>query len=910
MSSLFQTEPSTDPGDALAALARDLAAPALPGHWDELRGRCSDGQPGGALAPLWDRFFRLLGPGGFDSLDAREQQLREQIHEDGVTYNVHADAEQAARAWSVDMFPLLVDATSWRQIAAGVAQRAALLNAILTDVYTGSQRTLAEGLLPPALVQGHPGYLRALRGYAPPGDVWLHIAAFDLARGADGGWRVVNQRVQAPSGLGYLLENRLLISRLFPEAFSALKVQRLAASYRLLMDTLQRLSPGGDHTRIVLLTPGPFSETYFEQVYLARYLGITLAEGSDLTVRDDRLFLKTLRGLEPVHAVLRRLDDSFCDPLELRPDSMLGVAGLLQAVRAGNVVLANALGAGFLESPAVLGFLPRLCETLLGQPLQLPSLPTWWCGEPGVCDAPLEDLRSWVVKPVHADCGFEATVTASLDYGQLPVWRERVQSNPALVTLQRYQPLPQVPVWSDGHMAARAAMLRVYALADGRGGWRVLPGGLLRTALRGGNTVSMQRGGGSQDAWVITGDAVDGSTLLPAPMRPQDLVDRHRIVTSRAAENLFWLGRYTERAELSTRLARLTLRALSGDDDIGPASGAMIDRWCRQGGLVDTEAPSLAENPLGFERAIVRGLMPGQHAGGVVQNVQALGRAAAQVRERLGGDHRQWIESATALDLLPSGVARREDWHTKQGMQGLVRMTEILSAITGAQTDRMTRDDGWRLLSIGRLIERLGLLGDALAAAFSTGAVRSDSGFNLVLALFDSTITYRALYQKRMEVPPLLDLLMLDRENPRALGYVAQTLRARIAKLPTPTAGLFPDGGDAFAGQRAGAGVGAASPAAGPSQGGDSPLGGQRAGASVGAPPSPPAAERDALLTVAPDPDDWQLPELCTHTNEFQYTWLELCLSQATASVWRLSDEISRRYFAHASVPDRSLGGY
>ncbi|MCE1161684.1 MAG: circularly permuted type 2 ATP-grasp protein [Thiomonas sp.] len=879
MASLFQStaQGRAAPGDECAALARDLASAVIPGHWDELRGKVSDGESGDALAPLWNDFFRLLGPGGFDALSTRQQQLLQQIHDDGVTYNVHADAAQATRAWSVDLFPLLIDSSSWKQISTGAAQRAALLNTVLADLYTGPQRTLKEGLLPPALVQGHPGYLRALHGHTPPGNVWLHIAAFDLARGPDGIWRVVNQRVQAPSGLGYLLENRILISRLFPDAFSQLKVQRLAASYRLLMDTLLRLSPGGVGSRVVLLTPGPYSETYFEQVYLARYLGITLAEGSDLTVREDRLYLKTLRGLEPVHVVLRRLDDSFCDPLELRPDSMLGVAGLLQAVRAGHVLVANALGAGFLESPAVQGFLPKLCETLLGEPLILPSLPTWWCGEPGVCDAPLDDLRSWVIKPVHAECGFEATVMASLDYGQLPPWRERVHSAPAQVTLQQYQPLPHVPVWSDDRLAARAAMLRVYALADGQGGWRVLPGGLVRTAPRGGNTVSMQRGGGSQDAWVITGDAVDDSTLLPPPMRPQDLVNRHRVVTSRAAENLFWLGRYSERAEHGARLMRIALRALSGDDDLGPAVRDMLDQWCRQSGLIDPEAPALSEHPQAFERGLVRGLVPGPHAGGLVQSIQTLGHAATQVRERLGGDHRQWIASATALELLPA-QPRREELQTAQAMRGLEQLTEVLSAITGAQTDRMTRDDGWRLLSIGRHIERLTLLGEALSLAFQTRAVHSDSGFNLLLALFDSTITYRALYQKRLEVPPLLDLLMLDRENPRALGWVAQTLRARMAKLPDTWVGLTE-----------------ASPPPEP-----------RPATTSG----PLSADKQALLALAPDPDDWHLPELCTHTQEQHYTWLELTLTQSIDSAWRLSDEISRRYFAHANAPDRTLGGY
>ncbi len=851
MASLFPYES----GARLSALARDLAAPVPAGHWDVLRGTSSDGRGGGPLRGCWERFFDLLGGDGFDELDAREASLRQHILDDGVTYNVHGDSERAARNWSVDLFPLIVDAADWARIAAGAAQRAALLDGILRDVYCGEQHVLARGLLPAALVHGHPGYLRALHGHRPPGDVWLHVAAFDLACGPDGIWRVINQRVQAPSGLGYLLQNRLLVSRLFPDAFAALRVQRLAASYRLLMDNLQRLAPGDGAPRVVLLTPGPYSETYFEQVFLARYLGITLAEGSDLTVREDRLYLKTVRGLEPVHAVLRRLDDSFCDPLELRPDSMLGIAGLLQAVRAGNVLLANALGAGFLESPALQGFLPKLCLSLRGEELLLPSLPSWWCGEAGVCRAPLEDLRNWVVKPVHAECGFDATVMASIDANDLPSWRARVLEQPDEVTLQRYMPLPQVPVWRDGRMGARAAMLRVYALADGNGGWRVLPGGLVRTATHGGNTVSMQHGGSSQDAWVITGEAVDASTLLPAPMRPQDVIARHRVVTSRAAENLFWAGRYCERAEHAARLAQLTLRAIAEDDDLRAGPGAMLDTWCREAALVSAESPPLTNNRSAFARSVVEGLEQGAHAGGLLQSLRAMGHAAAQVRERLGGEHRQWIASATALRLMPNATGR-EAPSALQALQGLERLSELLGAITGAQTDRMTRDDGWRLLSIGRHIERLTLLGEALRVAFASGGVHADSGFNHLLALFDSTITYRALYQKRLEVPPLLDLLMLDRENPRSLGWVAQTLIARIRKLP-----------------------------------------GRR-------------EDIDELLEMAPDPDGWQLTELCAHGQDGRHAWLENSLANAVQGAYRISDEISLRYFAHAAAPARSLGGY
>lgn len=855
MSSLFQTTP----GEAPSALARELAAVVPANHWDALRARCADGQAGGALAPEWTRFFDLLGPEGFDSLDPREQRLRQQIREDGASYNVHADASQPNRAWSVDLFPFIVDAASWEQIAGGIAQRAALLDAVLHDVYCGPQRTLREGLLPMALVQGHPGYLRAMHGHRPPGGVWLHVAAFDLARAPDGSWQVVNQRLQAPSGLGYLLENRLLVSRLFPEAFSALRVQRLAASYRTLLQTVQALAPAEGHPpRVVLLTPGPYTETYFEQVYLASYLGITLAEGNDLTVRGEALYLKTMRGLEPVHAVLRRLDDAFCDPLELRPDSMLGIPGLLQAVRAGKVLLANALGAGFLESAALQGFLPRLCEALLGEALRLPALPSWWCGEAGACDAALRQLGEWVVKPVHSDSGFEPAVMAGLDPEQLQAWRERVLADPEQATLQRYLPLPQVPVWNDGRMAARAAMLRVYALADGRGGWRVLPGGLARTARRGGNVVSMQRGGSSQDAWVITGETVDDSTLLPAPMRPQDLLGRHRVVTSRAAENLFWIGRYTERAEHSVRLARLTLRALSGDDELGPRVAAMLEAWCREAGLVDAGTPGPGADAQAFERALVRGLQDAGREGGVVHALQSLGRAAAPVRDRLAPDHRQWIEAAAQLRL--PGASRHEDWGATQLQHGLERITEILSAITGAQTDRMTRDDGWRLLSIGRHVERLGRLAGALHAAFASGGVQHDSGYALVLGLFDSLITFRALHQRRQEVPPLLDLLVLDPENPRSLAWVAQTLRSRLAKLP--------DLGETGTGRR------------------------------------------DDLTALAPDPREWNLSDLCTHAPDGRHAWLEQSLRATAQAAWRVSDEVSRRYFVLADAPVRFFGGY
>jgi len=358
--------------------ARSWLRSASSGEFDELLGHTVEGDAAALslaeLSPAWRLFFEVLAsteaatPADFDQ---RLAQLKQQIQDNGVTYNVYAETSGVQRAWAVDLFPLIISPENWAHIEAGVTQRVRVLEQLMADVY-GPQTLLRQGLLPAALVQGHPGYLREMHGIQPAGGHFLHLVAFDLARGPDGLWWVVGQRTQAPSGLGYLLENRLAVSRQFPTAFEALKVQRLASTYRALIESLKAHSPAGADSHIALLTPGPYSETYFEHAYLARYLGLTLVEGNDLTVRDQHLFLKTVDGLQPVHGLLKRLDDEYLDPLELRPDSSLGVPGLLQAIRAGHVLVANMPGSAFLESPALLGFLPALAEHLIGEELQLP----------------------------------------------------------------------------------------------------------------------------------------------------------------------------------------------------------------------------------------------------------------------------------------------------------------------------------------------------------------------------------------------------------------------------------------------------------------------------------------------------------------------------------------------------------
>ena len=796
-----------DPPPDLSALARACVGNA--GHFEELRGAVASADTSvapKALTSQWRQLFAQAEATSATDLDHRFASLQRQVRDNGVTYNVYADQEGPQRPWSLDLFPLIVDAGSWQQIEAGVHQRMRLLESVMADVY-GPQNLLKQGMLPPALVHGHPGYLRAMHGVTPAGGVRLHVAAFDLARGPDGLWWLIGQRCQAPSGLGYLLENRLAVARQFPQAFQAMRVQRLAATYRALVDSLKRSSPAGAQSHIALLTPGPYNETYFEHAYLARYLGLSLVEGSDLIVRDERLFLKTLNGLVPVHGLLKRVDDEYLDPLELRSDSTLGVPGLLQAIRAGNVLVANLPGSAFLESPALLGFLPAIAQQLLKEDLLLPSLPTWWCGERNAMEEVLPRLDERTIKPTYPGSGihesFESVMGRSLNRAELDAWAGRIVRQGEEHTVQAYMPLSQMPTWQSGQgtargqMQAKSTLLRVFAISDGladdgKPRWRVLPGGLARVAGSSMDIASMQRGGSSADVWALTDGEVDTTAHLSANRSATAMAQKTRLVTSRAAENLYWLGRYTERTENAIRLARLTLECLGGEDQ----TSVPLQQWLTDMAVANTlvlpGVPSAVQARRVFERSLIAGMGATDGATSVGYNLRALKMAAAAVRERLSQEH--WsviVRSEEELFTRCASHASRADYSAAAALRVLKSASDHLAAITGAQTDRMTRDDGWRLLSIGRHVERLAFLASALAMGFEVDLMEEDGGFEAMLSLFDSTITFRAQYQQSRDIAALVNLVVLDRDNPRSLAWVAQTLRGRLAKLGGSPAGVL-----------------------------------------------------------------------------------------------------------------------
>ena len=751
-----------------------LATRAKAGHFDELR------EADGELRPAWANFFNTLGEDAVRQLPESAKTVARVIEQNGITYNVFADTKGHARPWSLNPLPMLLQAHEWQHLSASLAQRAKLLNQIVHDVY--HDRTLLKAAyLPSALVLGNPGYLHAMHKVSVPHNIYLHVVAFDLARDPDGRWWVIGQRTQSPSGLGYALENRLIISRLFPQAYREMRIQHLAASYRHLMVGLetQAKSIADGAPRFALLTAGPFSETYFEHAYLARYLGIPLVEGPDLTVRDACLFLKTVHGLQRIHGIVRRLDDDFCDPLELRSDSAIGVPGLLQAIRAGNLIMANALGTGFLESPAVQGFLPAICEHLLGEQLLMPSLHTWWCGETAAWQDVSPHLQNQVIKPTFANrqsTNFEPVIASLLDEKQRDKWRNIIERQPDIYTTQTYLPFSQVPTLRGDKIEPRTAMMRFYAMVGNDGQWHVMPGGMTRVAAVDPHIVSMRSGGSTLDTWVMSDSDVDTFSMLPKRAAIARWHAEDELVSSRSAENLFWLGRYTERAESIVRLARETLVLLTTDRrESQPALNDAITALARRQSLVPMDSPSMADAPSTFGDLVVSQLRE-RGTGGLIDVVDALQTAMRSVRDRLPAEH---VELPGRIRQLLMQNESNSDM-----MRALDRVELPLAALVGYQLDRMTKDLGWRMLSAGRLLERLINQSQMIDHFFQSAAVYTPQGFDSLLVLFDSAITYRTRYQRQQDILALLDLIVMDRTNPRAIDRALFKLKEQLHYLP------------------------------------------------------------------------------------------------------------------------------
>ncbi|MBL8429331.1 MAG: circularly permuted type 2 ATP-grasp protein [Dechloromonas sp.] len=759
-------------------MARTLLTiyPNSPRRYDEMLTAKGD------VRPHWEPFLNHLDGLAPEEMRRRLDFAEQRIQENGVTYNVYADPNGADRPWALDPLPLIIPPDEWAEVSAAVAQRATVLNAMLADLY-GEQTLLAEGLLPPALVYGQHGYLWPCRGVKPPGGVWLHNYAVDLARSPNGRWWVIADRTQAPSGAGYALENRLVVSRVFPEMFRDLRVQHIADFFRDQLDGLSALAPveGDEQPHMVLLTPGPYNETYFEHAYLARYLGFPLVEGQDLTVRGDTVYLKTLRGLKRVHVILRRQDDAYCDPLELRGESALGIPGLVNVARAGRVVIANALGSGLLASGALMGFLPAICRHLLGEELAMPSVATWWCGEKPALEFVKKNFDDLVIKPAYPTQMMDPVFGNELKGEARADLLRRIEARPHAYVAQEMINLSQAPTWSRAHerrLLARPVGLRAYAVTT-PDGYSVMPGGLARVTT-GASTriISMQRGGASKDAWVLTNGPVSQFSMLKPSVGVRDLVRAGANLSSRVVENLFWLGRYSERFDDSARMLRVALSrvVIGGGQKTNVVVAAM--ELARHLGVL----PELGEDTEireGSEHELLEAIYDPEQPGSLAGNIRSLMWSATHVRERLSLDHwhslnRLQRDQQAALKVHPT---------LTEAIAFLDRVLGVSSSLTGFAMDNMTRDDGWRFLIIGRRLERLSFLAMSVAHFLRMPSTRGPGSLEWLLELSDSIITYRSRYSRQPELLPVVDLLVFDDSNPHGVVFQASVLGRYLERM-------------------------------------------------------------------------------------------------------------------------------
>jgi uncharacterized circularly permuted ATP-grasp superfamily protein/uncharacterized alpha-E superfamily protein len=747
----------------------------------------------GALRSQWQRYFGCLDVLGADEAKARWTKVKQILLETGASYTAH-DAPGSERPWRLSPVPLLVAPNDWRYLCRGIAQRARLLSALISDLY-GPQRTLMEGELPCELVYDNPRFLRSLHGMGSPRSNWLPLYGVDLVRGPNGAFHVVEDWTQSPAGMGYALENRVVVAQALPDLLRQCNVERLGPFFRLLGDRLRASAPHNrDAPRVGLLTPGPFSATYHEQAYLAKYMGLLLVQGEDLTVRNDRVFLKTLGGLLPIDVLLRRIFDDYCDPLELRAESQLGVPGIVQAVRSGNVAMLNPLGTGLLETPALAAYLGKLCNKLIHEDLIIESVPTYYCGDPSQLEVVLSEFDDMVLRPTLSAERVDSTFVHQLSTQERNELERQVRASPRNYTAQRVSPASRTPVIADGQLRSRAVMLRCFASAAQPNDYQVMPGGLALVATREDEiTVSLGRGARSKDVWIVSDEDVQDGLIVPPSNPPIELSRGGGDLQSRVADNLYWLGRYTERAEAIGRLTRVIgVRALESPrafdlcntDELNRLLAAL--RMQTQFSYAGAASADPIVGQLAFEREFLAAVTDGNCAGSVVTALRSALRVSRVVRDRIS--HDTWRVLSSLDDLLDRLSRIQGENSISLSVDTLNDMVVALAAFSGLATESMTRGYAWRFLDMGRRLERAVNLVMLLRATLVEVSAREAAVIDAVLDVADSGMTYRRRYPASIQAAPAVDLLLADDSNPRGLIFQLRTLQEHVSALPSMVA--------------------------------------------------------------------------------------------------------------------------
>jgi uncharacterized circularly permuted ATP-grasp superfamily protein/uncharacterized alpha-E superfamily protein len=742
----------------------------------------------GNIKPIWANLFNNLQHLGLDNLNQRSLDIKNKLKENGVTYNISTQNSGENRAWKLDSIPFLYDANEWDTIKKGLVQRAVLLNEIYKDFY-GSQKLIKDGVFPAHVLYGNDGFLPPCMDIKNPFKNQLSMYAVDFSRGPDQRLWILDNRTQSPSGSGYALENRGLLSSFLPELSKGIEPKKLAPYFNSFHTAITKNGKiNSSELNIVYLTPGPFNETFFEHSYLASYFGYTLAQGSDLVVRSSSVFLKTVKGLEKVDVIIRRIDEDFSDPLELRKESQLGIPGLLQAMRAGNVIVINPPGTGILENHMLLPFMKSASRAILGEDLLMPNIATWWCGQPKELNYVLENLPKLIVKKGNRKIRHSSIFCRTLNEAELAKLREEIKQNPRDFVAQEECVLFTSPSLVDGQILPRLSATRAFLVSDGDS-FKVMDGGLTRSSADPEKfVISNQLGGISKDTWIVDQHFLPQKEKLV--FNSDKFSHRFNSLPSRAAENMFWAGRNTERVLTTVKFSRVILQFIqeefSMDVKQQPHTLTILSKTLEALTYVNSEDFDFSklETHSKYIQAVVS---TRKKPGTVVSNLRNLLNCATTVNEKWNHDTKRYIN---AIENSMEEIGTIKTTHQTQRI--LERLQSRLFGFYGILGESFPRDDSYYFFEAGKYLERA-INQVVLIKNIFLLKQSSEIEKELLETLLHNNnilVFYRQLYKSFMNLETTLDMLLLDETLPCSVSFLINKLNNNLQKLPKETFGV------------------------------------------------------------------------------------------------------------------------
>ena len=737
------------------------------------------------VRPHWNEIKNGLDNAGIKQLEQKQTEIDWRLEDNGVTYNIYNDPEGNNRRWNLDPIPLVLTSTEWEEISKGLKQRAKLLNLIFKDLYT-EQRLIKEGIVPAEIIFAHKSFIPEVFNFENKDYYSMRFYATDISRGPDGKFWVINDRTQSPSGLGYAIENRLTMNSISNDLYPNIEILKMAKFIEGFKDMLKSLSSSNhENPLIALLTPGPLNETYFEHSYISSFLDLTLVQGEDLLVKNNQLWLKNLNGLRKVDTLIRRVDSQYCDPLELKNNSQLGVAGLVNVIRKDNLSMINPIGVGILENIGLNPFMKNIAKFLLNEELILPQIATWWCGQEKELDFVLENIKNLIIKKIDRTDNIEVYFANDLNEEELNILIEKIQNNPHYYVGQEIIDFSTTPSFTKGKVEPRNTVIRAFSYLHEEK-YHVMPGGLIRVSpSKDSLVVSNQKGGTSKDLWILgKDDDFSGNSIF----KNRSFIDsRLENISTKRAENLFWLGRYLTRSITTARMIRFNLKSMLNlnryDDHTNSKqtnkilNNALTHLTMSYPGFLDDKTATL---PM---KEIISLIRDKNRAGTLSFSITMLSDLNASVKNLLTMEAWRIYEK---MQKEWNNYNKKEISTNKEHINELDKLLIYLMAYKELIDESIFKEQGLILFDIGSKIEVSQLLISKLRSLLTLKLDKliEYDVLDSMLNSYESYNSYRAYYKSSLALENVLDFLVFNTKYPKALIYIINQLLADLKELP------------------------------------------------------------------------------------------------------------------------------